>query len=241
VARFDAVLLDYGNTVVEFDRPQLQWIHVQMAEFLSDAVAPVDASTLGSVMDATCILPPLSEGMREFTPLEQMERILQKTYGRPFRTTDRVVIAADCRCQELFVASIEIDQSAAEAVRGLSRRVPVGLVSNYPCGDAVRRSLSSIGLADQFDPIVISGEVGFVKPHSKLFQVALEGLAIGAERVLFVGDDWNNDMVGAHAAGMATCQYLGHTSDLDLEQRYRSYRPDFSIHHLAELTEILTG
>jgi FMN phosphatase YigB (HAD superfamily) len=86
---------------------------------------------------------------------------------------------------------------------------------------------------------MVSGDVGYVKPHPKLFHAALDALGVLASRVLFVGDSWACDMVGGHAAGMVTCHHLGHTSEQDYEERYQSYRPDFSIHHLEELQEII--
>ncbi len=238
--RFEAVLLDYGNTVVQFDRPQIEWIHVQLAEVLSRTVAPIDPLALGQVMDRVCVLPPLSEDKREFTALEQMEQVLREAYDKPFRGADQVVAEANRAYQDLFVRSVQIDDETLQALDQARRRVQrLGLVSNYPCGPSLRRSLHAIGITDLFDPIVVSGEVGYVKPHPKLFQVALEAVGVPAEQVLFVGDNWACDMVGAHRAGMATCHRLGLASEKEYEERYRSYRPDFSIHHLAELDHIL--
>ena len=46
-------------------------------------------------------------------------------------------------------------------------------------------------------------------------------------------------MVGAHAAGMATCHHRGMIAAQDHERSYAIYRPDFTIEHLAQLGEIL--
>jgi HAD superfamily hydrolase (TIGR01549 family) len=237
--RFEAILLDYGNTVVQFDRPQIEWIHVQLAEFLSKTIAPIEPRTLGEVMDRVCVLPPLSRDKREFTPFEQMLRILREVYDETCPFTDQMVTEANCEYQNLYVRSITIDDGTVRALEWIRRGMRIGLVSNYPCGASLRRSLRAIGIADLFDPVVVSGDVGYVKPHPTLFHAALDALGIPAARVLFVGDSWASDMVGGQAAGMATCHHLGHTSERDYEERYKSYRPDFSIHHLEELREIL--
>ncbi|HEV7452064.1 MAG TPA: HAD family hydrolase [Pseudonocardiaceae bacterium] len=241
MSRFDAILLDYGNTVVQFDRPQIEWIHVQLAEVLSRTVAPIKPRMLGEVMDRVCVLPPLSTDKREFTPFEQMLQILREAYDGTFPVTDQMVTEANCEYQNLYVHSIKIDDSAVRALEWIRRKVRVGLVSNYPCGASLRRSLHSTGIADLLDPVVVSGDVGYVKPHPKLFEAALDAVGVPAGRVLFVGDNWASDMVGAHTAGMVTCHHLGHTSEQDYEERYQSYRPDFSIHHLEELQEIVTA
>jgi HAD superfamily hydrolase (TIGR01549 family) len=239
MSRFEAVLLDYANTVVQFDRPQIEAIHVRLAELLSRSIAPVDSATLGKVMDHVCVLQPQSEDKRELTPLEQMKRVLSETYDTPFRSSDQVVVDANREYQELFVKSIEVDDLTRRALARVRERVPVGLVSNYPCGISLRRSLSALGIADQFDPVVISGEVGYVKPHPMLFRIALETLGVSPDRVLFVGDSWASDMVGGHSAGMATCHHLGLAAPQDHGERYGVYRPDFAIRHLEELDQIL--
>jgi putative hydrolase of the HAD superfamily len=239
--RFEAVLLDFANTVVQFDRPQIEAIHVDLAAFLSRSFAPIDARALGEVMDEVCVMAPLSEDKRELTPLEQMRRVLQQAYDRSLATSDAPVIAANDEYQRLFVRSIEIDERTLDALVRVCERVRVGLVSNYPCGLSLRRLLSVLGIADRFHPVVISGEVGYVKPHPKLFALALEGLGVAPERVLFVGDSWAGDMVGASAAGMATCHHLGLAAAQDHEERYTTYRPDYSISHLDELERILVS
>lgn len=241
MSRFAAVLLDYTNTVVQFDRPQIEAIHVTLAAHLSRTLGPVEAVRLGAVMDDICVQSPLTEDKRELTAFEQMRRVLEAAYRKPFADGDERVTDADREYQRLFVASLELDERAAHAIGQLRRRLPIGLISNYPCGPSLRRSLAELGLAGAFAPIVISGEIGYVKPHPTLFEAALEALGLPARRVLLVGDSWTNDMVGAHAAGMATCHLVGLTSDRDLDERYRIYRPDFTIEHLEELVAIVDG
>jgi HAD superfamily hydrolase (TIGR01509 family) len=236
MARFAAVLLDFANTVVQYDRPQMQAIHVALAEHLSQAVAPIDAATLGRAMDHVCPLPALSEDKREYTPADEMRRVLCEAYGRPFAVDDPAVVAAQTRYHELFVGVLALDEETLPALADIA---PVGLVSNFPCGATLRRSLAALGIADRFAPIVISGEVGYVKPHPRIFEVALDALDVAPERVLFVGDNWASDMVGAHAAGMATCHHRGMIAAQDHERSYATYRPDFTIEHLAQVGNIL--
>ena len=237
MARFEAALLDFANTLVQYDRPQMQAIHVALAEHLSQAVAPIGAAKLGRAMDHVCPQPALSEDKREYTPAEEMRRVLCEAFSWPFALDDPVVVAAQARYHELFLSVLEPDDRTLAALRGIA--APIGLVSNYPCGATLRRALSALGIGERFAPIVISGEVGYVKPHPRIFEVALDGLGVAPERVLFVGDSWASDMVGAHAAGMATCHHRGMIAAQDHERSYAIYRPDFTIEHLAQLGEIL--
>jgi putative hydrolase of the HAD superfamily len=241
MARFEAVLLDYANTVVQFDRPQMRSIHARLAAYLSRTLAPVDSATLGAAMDLICVRPALSRDMREFTPLQQMQLVLQEAFGRPFGVDDELVADANREFQQLFVSSLELDERTLQALSLIRRRARVGLVSNYPCGASLRRSLAVLGLERHFDPVVISGEIGYVKPHPRVFEIALGLLGVAPDRVLFVGDSWSADMVGAHRAGMATCHHRGMTSTGDHERRDGSYRPDFTIDHLEQLDGLLVA
>jgi FMN phosphatase YigB (HAD superfamily) len=239
MARFEAVLLDFANAVVQYDRPQMQVIHVALAEHLSQTVAPIGEATLGRGMDHVSPLPALSEDKREYTPAEEMRRVLCAAYGRPFAIDDPAVVPAQSRYDELFVDVLGLDDRTLPALADIAASVRVGLISDFPCGAPLRRSLSALGIAESFAPIVISSEVGYVKPHSLPFEVALDAPGVAPERLLFVGDSWASDMVGVHAAGMATCHHRGMIAAQDHERSYATYRPDFMIEHLAQLSELL--
>jgi len=236
----EAVLFDYGNTIVQYDRPQIEWIHARLSRVLSRLLAPVDPMVLGAAMDHVCVQPHLSPDLREYTPCEQMELVLRKTYGDSLPLTEETIAAANAAFQALFVSSIRIEDESVGVVRRLSRRVRLGLVSNYPCGDSLRRSLRSTGIADLFDPIVVSGDVGYVKPHPRMFSIALDALGVPPGRVLYVGDNWIADMLGGRRAGMRVCHFRGYTSQQPPEDLARSCPPDFAIQRLSELESIVT-
>jgi putative hydrolase of the HAD superfamily len=64
--------------------------------------------------------------------------------------------------------------------------------------------LHRAGLAEFFNPIVISGDYGYRKPDPRLFRTALEKLAVGPEEAIFIGNDPFRDISGARQAGMKT-------------------------------------
>ncbi len=49
---------------------------------------------------------------------------------------------------------------------------------------------------------VISSEVGFRKPHRSFFEAVVDRLDLPPERILSVGDDLENDILGARRAGL---------------------------------------
>ncbi len=80
-----------------------------------------------------------------------------------------------------------------------SRGLKLGVISNWD--ERVRPLLQQLRLADFFDVIVVSCEVGFPKPSPVIFQHATEKLALAPETILHVGDSVDTDLHGARAAG----------------------------------------
>jgi putative hydrolase of the HAD superfamily len=91
------------------------------------------------------------------------------------------------------------------------------------------------GIDSFFDPIVISGEYGFRKPDSRLFQAALDGIQAGPEEVLFVGNDMYRDVFGAGRMGMKTVFFLSNQG----RQQMEGVEPDYIIYRFAELIKAI--
>lgn len=100
-----------------------------------------------------------------------------------------------------------VQPDVPHVVRRLHKRYRLGIVSNYPYGPVVTGSLALLGLADAFDAVVVSGEVGWNKPHREIFRVALDAMSADPVTTVFVGDNAEADMQGAKAAGMRTAWY----------------------------------
>jgi putative hydrolase of the HAD superfamily len=106
------------------------------------------------------------------------------------------------------------------------RGLKVGLVSNaLDPPHLLHRDLAQMGVAERLVVAVFSSEVGFRKPHPAIFRRALEAIGAEAERVLFVGDSLVNDVAGARALGMRTCQALWFNAEEDeaIEPDYRAF------------------
>ncbi|MDH2413593.1 HAD family phosphatase [Nocardioides sp. CER19] len=58
-------------------------------------------------------------------------------------------------------------------------------------------------IAEVFDEIVISGEVGLRKPQAEIYRLVLDGLEVAPERAVFV-DDAEPNLAGARDVGLRT-------------------------------------
>ncbi len=104
-------------------------------------------------------------------------------------------------------------QALLESLR--TRELATGLVANsWPePGRVLRRDVEDDGLADLLDVIVCSDEVGARKPDPRIFEWALEKLALEPEQVMYVGDSLEKDVQGAANLGMTTVQAVWFEAD----------------------------
>jgi len=102
---------------------------------------------------------------------------------------------------EVFFAErqrVAFFDDALNALDRLSRRFPVASVSN---GNA---DVHRVGIGHHFQAAITAREVGCKKPDPRIFGHAADALGVPPEAVLHVGDDFELDVLGAHAAGMQT-------------------------------------
>jgi HAD superfamily hydrolase (TIGR01549 family) len=76
----------------------------------------------------------------------------------------------------------------------------LGLVSNAPPDTA--KVVADLGLHRYIGTIVISGIVGFSKPHPEIFRMALRQAGVEPHETIHVGDVYDSDVVGARNAGI---------------------------------------
>jgi putative hydrolase of the HAD superfamily len=121
-----------------------------------------------------------------------------------------------------------------EVLDVLRGRYPLAVVTDAQSAYA-RGELNKVGLLDYFDPIIVSGDHGFRKPDRRLFQLAVDGLGVPAETVLFVGNDMYRDVFGAQGAGMKTVMF-------DSDQGTKIHQgcvADYTITDLRDILRIL--
>lgn len=103
--------------------------------------------------------------------------------------------------REEFFAGDVVDRDLVEYVRSLRPRYKTAVLSNaWP--DA-REYVIRQQFSDAFDALVISSEVGVMKPDPRIFQMGLEQLRVAAKEAAFV-DDTVANVEAARSLGMRT-------------------------------------
>jgi putative hydrolase of the HAD superfamily len=101
-----------------------------------------------------------------------------------------------------FIEYARLVPDTLDTLAILKNRYRLGLLSNLTHGPAARQILDCLGLTPFFDTILISGELGYRKPHARVFHALTEQLVVPKEQVAFIGDDLEADVKGAQQAGL---------------------------------------
>jgi len=120
-----------------------------------------------------------------------------------------------------------------KVLRALSGRFELGVISNA-ISPWPRRFLELEGLDRYFSTVVISGEVGWRKPHKRIFEIALSKLGVRPEEAVHIGNSPEEDVLGARSAGMRAVllAWEGMPDSLEVE-------PDLILSSISELPEAL--
>lgn len=110
--------------------------------------------------------------------------------------------AADRYFRELESAMRLAPDATPEFWRALPDGLKLVLVSNYGHAESLKRALDRLGVYYRFDAIVVSADVGWLKPHRAMFETALKEAGAEPGECLMVGDDPERDVEGAHALGI---------------------------------------
>ncbi|HIC86524.1 MAG TPA: HAD family hydrolase [Desulfobacterales bacterium] len=94
----------------------------------------------------------------------------------------------------------------------LSSSFPLGLLTNFTDPPVAKKLIEEFHLRPFFETIVISGQLGYRKPHPKAFKKLVDSLGVKPDELIYVGDDPGPDIDGALEAGIMAV-WLTYTQD----------------------------
>ncbi len=104
--------------------------------------------------------------------------------------------------REAFWGGDRIDTGLLEDIRSLRPRIRLGLLSN--AFSDLRQVITEYwGFGDVFETLVISAEVGIMKPDARIYHLALDRLAVRPDEAVFI-DDFPRNVAGSQALGIPT-------------------------------------
>ena len=109
------------------------------------------------------------------------------------------------RIEQDFWAGDQVDQELIALIRRLRSNYKTALLSNaWP---DLRHALEELWqIADAFDDIFISAEIGLAKPDERIYKLALERLGVKPQEAVFI-DDFKRIIDAAADVGLHTIHY----------------------------------
>ncbi|NLA75815.1 MAG: HAD family hydrolase [Deltaproteobacteria bacterium] len=124
------------------------------------------------------------------------------SYGIQVLPADERIALAVEQYFTAFYERVNLIPETFKTLARLKRGYSLGLLSNFTHGPAAREILRLTGLEPFFDAVIISGEQGYRKPHSYVFDELARELGVKKETIAFIGDDPEPDIHGASRAGL---------------------------------------
>jgi putative hydrolase of the HAD superfamily len=162
-----AVFFDLGGVVL---RTEYQAPRQHLAEEFG-----MDYEDIDKIVFATPSAARASVG--EITEEEHWRNVM-KILKRPANEYERI--------RDEFFAGDVIDLNIVNFLRSMKSQRKVGLISNAWSG--LRAYIEREKFDDAFHHMIISAEVGAMKPSAKIYEVALEQLQVEAKEAVFVDD-----------------------------------------------------
>jgi HAD superfamily hydrolase (TIGR01509 family) len=227
----DAVLFDYGRTLVTFAYPTEELLAVlerfrpRIEEALGTPAPPADALLRD-------VLMPLEEHVE--SPGEY-----EVAYADVYRATWRQagldlpegllheILDAEQRCWD---RAVRVDPDAVRVLSWLGEQgIKRAVCSNAPFPpEMMHRQVTSNGIAQMVDAVLFSSQFGRRKPAPEIYRAALQAVGVEAERALFVGDRVREDYEGPRAVGMRAVICIAHATEI----------PQHNIPTIASLAEL---
>lgn len=222
----DAVLFDLDGTLAESDQ---------------DPAAVLQTAFTAAGVERFCGVDELHEAAAAVGEADDDVDFFRRTFRRAAERHGGPVEAAP----DLGVAyDAAIDRSAvsfrpgAETALSVARQQgPVGLITNGS-REGQRVKLRSLGIEDVFETRVFAGDDTRSKPAPEPFETAVGALGIDPGAGIYVGNSYEDDVVGAKTVGLRA-GWVPHGPSDRTEPPSGGHRPDHTFESLHGLVGLL--
>jgi putative hydrolase of the HAD superfamily len=203
--RYDAILFDMGYTLVFFEPVQ----NVIVRDALRDVGVERSAEEIEAAVQKVWGQYYQDARTTTFPATEEYDRQVQANLGRSLLS--RLGLHGDEETLQTYMESVDARFSRPGVMRSFpevpgvltslrNRGYRLGIVSNWSWN--LRERVAQVDLDGFFELVWASAYAGSNKPHPEIFHQALEKMSLSPERVLYVGDSYEHDVVGARNAGL---------------------------------------
>jgi len=198
-----AIGFDLFNTLITVEPPTIQEAANRLTSALLDAGLPVEPESFQQAHRESAVefLKQSRQDGKETHNRFWISEALASQGHHVHPDDARIARAVDA----YFSAFLDFSHplpGTQEMLANLAERYLLGLLSNFTHAPAARKIIDGVGLTPYFETVLISGELGYRKPHPLVFERLIQALGVEKHRILFVGDDPDSDVSGAQMAGL---------------------------------------
>ncbi len=237
ISKVEVVIFDYGNTLIELGADQVALLNDAFFALTTSIFGKCDMDKFTAIRKQQILAPYDTDEFIENDRVGICIELIEKLYGIT-PSSEHIQKMLDLK-HKIFVDVIEAPSFVIPLLSKLQEKYRLAFISNYPCSASIADSLNKNNLTDFFESIIISADIGRVKPHPEIFKKSLNELNLPAKNCLYVGDNWLADIQGAKRAGMQAVHTTQYVSYEKFEPYEGDYSPDAVIGHLKELEKIL--
>ncbi len=226
----DGVLIDFGDTLAYLDK-QENWRYVN--DLLSTLgkngykreIDQVDSALLASLRGST---------KGEFVSIAEFWKdVLRKL--RINQTSTQFIRELEEVRSHYSATIFKLYDGASRVLSTLQEQYHLALVSN--CAIGTTDVIGALGIADCFEAMILSYEVGVRKPERRIYLEALGRLELEPHVCIFVADEIS-DLEGAREVGLKT-MLVRQGSLTAHEAKDEHFQPDFECRDISEITGFL--
>jgi HAD superfamily hydrolase (TIGR01509 family) len=135
-----------------------------------------------------------------------------------------------------FVNALRLQDGMYDTVARLSAQFDgrVVVCSNFILADPIREILRRDSLLPHLMDVIVSCEIGFIKPHPLIFEVTAMALGLEPSEIVHIGDNLEADVIGGRKAGMTTVFTSEFRDPVD-QGELAMAAPDFTVARLSDL------
>ena len=226
-----AVVFDYGRTLVTFEYPTEELLEV-MRDFRVriETALGMPAPHAEAILED--VLLPLEDVVASMSEdeVDYLQVFRDAWASAGMKLPDGLlheILDAEQMCWD---RAVRVDPDALQVLSWLGAHgIKRAVCSNAPFPpEMMRRQVDTNGVGEVVDAVVFSSEVGRRKPAPEVYLAALNAIGVEPRDALFVGDRLREDYEGPRALGMRAVIFTAHAEE----------PPPPGIPSIASLTEV---
>lgn len=233
-------MFDIGETLLDFGRPDVHSMFEAGArlayEFLKKINQPISSFAAYHRKQLWAVRWAYFKSRftrREFNSLDLINRIGRRM-GHELTSEQAYELA--WLWYEPLSKCATVEDGVSEMLSRLQQAgIKMGIISNtFIPGEVLDKHLKGEGLLDFLPVRVYSCNVGYRKPDSRIFRIALEQIGLNPGETMFIGDSIAADIRGANKVGLISVLKDPVDSNAD-----STTRPCYKIRNLTEIEALV--